>query len=141
MMNYTERLRLLAPRATLKVLQRLEGINEDLSQLAARMAGYGVCLLGVGVALSFPGATIQPLLTAAIIVAVIAGLALRGVADNFAAGVVIQTRQPIQLPRQPSSARPRCRGASLSSCVCGTIRTRPTITCSGTGGLGRRAAL
>src|SRR3954468_21203729 len=87
----------LARRATLTVLARLEGVSEDLRQLAARLAKYAVWLLGLGIGLTFLGAPIQPLLAAAVILAVVAVLALRGIADNFAAGVVIQTRRPVQL--------------------------------------------
>lgn len=84
-------------RATLSVLGRVNGVSESLRQFAARLAKYLVFMLGAGVALTFLGAEIQPLLTMAIIVAVVAALALRGVADNFASGVVLQTRRPITL--------------------------------------------
>jgi len=63
----------LARRGVVSVLGRVQGVSLDL------------------------GAPIQPILSAAIIVAVVAVLALRGVADNFAAGVVIQTGRPMQL--------------------------------------------
>ena len=39
----------------------------------------------------------QPVLTAVILLSVVATLALHGIADNFAAGVIIQTRRPIQI--------------------------------------------
>jgi small-conductance mechanosensitive channel len=54
-------------------------------------------LLGVGVAFAFLGASVQPLLVIAIIVAAITFLALRGISDNFAAGMILQTRQPIKV--------------------------------------------
>jgi small-conductance mechanosensitive channel len=75
----------------------VQGVSPDLRALAGRLTGYFVLLIGFGVALTFMGAPIQPMLSAAIIVAVIAALALRGVAENFAAGVIIQTRRPIQI--------------------------------------------
>lgn len=87
----------IAHRAVLGVLGRVSGVSENLRQFTARLAKYLVVMLGVGVALSFLGAEIQPLITAAIIVAVVAALALRGVAENFASGVVLQTRRPITL--------------------------------------------
>jgi small conductance mechanosensitive channel len=86
-----------ARRGVVGLLGRVQGISPDLQALAGRLTGYFVLLLGFGVALTFLGAPIQPMLSAAIIVAVVAALALRGVADNFAAGVVIQTRRPIQI--------------------------------------------
>ena len=87
----------LAGRAVVKLVSRLEGISDDLRSLAGRVTKYFFLLLGIGVALSILGAPIEPLLTAAVIVAVVVVLALRGIADNFAAGVVIQTRRPIHL--------------------------------------------
>lgn len=87
----------IARRAVIRVAGHLEGVSDDLRQLAGRIARYFVLLLGVGVALSILGAPIQPLLTAALLVGVVLVMALRGVADNFAAGVVIQTRRPIHL--------------------------------------------
>lgn len=87
----------LAGRGVRNLVGKLEGISDDLRSLAARVTKYFVLLLGVGVALSILGAPIEPLLTAAVIVSVVAVLAVRGIADNFAAGVVIQTRRPIHL--------------------------------------------
>ena len=87
----------LARRGVVSLLGRVQGISPDLRVLAGRLTGYFVLLIGFGVALTFMGAPIQPMLSAAIIVAVVAALALRGVAENFAAGVIIQTRRPIQL--------------------------------------------
>jgi small-conductance mechanosensitive channel len=87
----------IARRAVSNLLGRLGGISEDMRQLASRVTFYFILVIGVGVAMTFLGAGIQPVLTAAIIVAVIAGLALRGIADNFAAGVVLQSRRPIEI--------------------------------------------
>ena len=87
----------LARRGVRTVLGRVKGISEDQSQLAARVTFYFLLLIGVGVALTFVGAEIQPILTAGILIGVVAILALRGLAENFAAGIILQTRQPIQL--------------------------------------------
>jgi Flp pilus assembly secretin CpaC len=65
--------------------------------LLARIVGYLVIFLGVGIALSLVGAPIQPLLAAAIVVVAVLGLALHGIAENFAAGVLLQTRRPIHV--------------------------------------------
>ena len=48
-------------------------------------------------AFTFLGAQVQPILTASVLIGVVAILALRGVAENFAAGIILQTRRPIQL--------------------------------------------
>jgi small-conductance mechanosensitive channel len=84
-------------RTMIRLLGRVDGVSEDLRQSAGRIAKYFVWVIGLGVALGFLGAEVQPLLTAALVIAVVAALALRGVAENFAAGVVIQTGHPLQL--------------------------------------------
>lgn len=88
---------IFAKRGILLLLTRLRGISADLAALVARLVKYTVLLVAVGIALGFLGASVQPLITAAIIVAVVVALALRGIADNFAAGVVLQTRRPIKV--------------------------------------------
>jgi len=88
---------IFAKRGILLLLTRLRGISPDLAALVARLVKYAVLLVAAGIALGFLGASVQPLITAAIIVAVVVALALRGVADNFAAGVVLQTRRPIKV--------------------------------------------
>lgn len=85
-----------ARRAAEKIMLRVE-IPDDLRSVGVRITGYIVVFLGVGVALGFLGASIQPVLAVVILVAVVALLALRGIADNVAAGVVIQTRRPIRI--------------------------------------------
>ena len=86
-----------ANRGTLRLLSRVDGLSEPLRLFFARLAKYLVWLLGIGVALSFVGAQVQPFLTAALLVVVIVGIGLRGIAENFAAGLVIQTRRPIEI--------------------------------------------
>jgi small-conductance mechanosensitive channel len=85
-----------AARGTLTVLSRLRGISAATRQKIARVVRYAIVLLAVGIALTFLGAPVQPLLTAGLIVAVVLVLALRGISDNFAAGIVLQTRRPIE---------------------------------------------
>ena len=84
-------------KSTARVLTRLEGISDEMRAFIARIAGYVVIFLGVGVALALLGAAIQPLITVAIVFGVILALALRGIADNFASGIVLQTRRPIHI--------------------------------------------
>jgi small-conductance mechanosensitive channel len=86
-----------ARKATARVLAKLEGITPEMKALLARIVGYLVIFLGVGIALSLVGAPIQPLLAAAIVVVAVLGLALHGIAENFAAGVLLQTRRPIHV--------------------------------------------
>ena len=117
----------LARRGVRTVLGRVNGISEDLRQLAARVTFYFLLLIGVGVALTFVGAEIQPVLTAGILIAVVAVLALRGIAENFAAG--------------GSSCRPagRSRSATTSTCSntpasCARSTAGPSSSRRGTAG-------
>lgn len=86
-----------ASRATERVLRSVRGVSEDLCRLSARVVRIFLVILGLGIALVVLGAEIRPVLTAGLLVSVAAALALRGVADNFSAGIVLQARQPIHL--------------------------------------------
>ncbi|SDU78799.1 mechanosensitive ion channel family protein [Jiangella alkaliphila] len=85
-----------ARRGADRVLAQVN-VPDDWRDLGASVTGYVVIFLGVGVALGFLGASIQPVLAVVILVAAVAFLALRGIADNVAAGVIIQTRRPVRL--------------------------------------------
>ena len=87
----------IARRTVATLLARLRGLSPAATSLTGRAVYYAVLLLAVGVALSFLGAPVQPLLAAAVIVGVIAAIALRGISDNFASGIVLQTRRPIDI--------------------------------------------
>lgn len=87
----------LAARATRALLTRVSSITAAVANLTARIVKYAIILLAVGVALAFLGAPIQPILAGMLIVAIILALALRGIAENFAAGVVLQTRRPFRV--------------------------------------------
>lgn len=84
-------------RAVTKLTARVPGISVLMQNLTGRIAGYLVLFLGFGLALSILGAEIQPVLAVAIIVGIVLFLALRGIADNVAAGVLLQTRRPIEI--------------------------------------------
>jgi len=86
-----------AKKGATALVARARGITPEFAALAARLVKYFVVLLGVGVALSFLGAPLQPLLAGAIIVGVVVVIALRGISDNFAAGIVLQTRRPLKV--------------------------------------------
>lgn len=85
-----------ARRAVDRVFARVK-VPDDVRGLGGRFASYVVIFLGVGIALGLLGVSIQPVLAVVILLSVLAALALRGVADNVAAGVVIQTRQSVHL--------------------------------------------
>ncbi len=87
----------LARKGVLKLAARTPGISDSVSQLAARFTQYALLLVGIGVGLAFLGANVQPLLAMTVIAAIVLVLVLRGVADNFAAGVLIQSRQSVKI--------------------------------------------
>ena len=86
----------LAGRAVRNLTRHLGGIPPEIAVLAGRVVRYFVIVLGIGIALTTLGADMQPLLAATLVVAVAAALSLRGIAENFAAGVVLQTSRPIE---------------------------------------------
>ena len=85
-----------AGRAVRSITGRLEGIPPEIAVLSARIVRYFVIVLGIGMALTALGADMQPVLAATLVVGVAAALSLRGIAENFAAGVVLQTSRPIE---------------------------------------------
>lgn len=86
--------------AVLKLAARTPGISDSVAQLAARVTQYTLLLVGIGIGLAFLGANVQPLLAMTAIAVVVLILVLRGVADNFAAGVLIQSRQSVKIGEQ-----------------------------------------
>jgi small-conductance mechanosensitive channel len=82
--------------ATVRLFNRVKGVPPESARIVSNVVKYFVLLVGVGVALNFVGATVQPLTTAAIVAAVVAVLVLRGVAANFGAGLVLQTKGPFK---------------------------------------------
>ncbi len=84
-----------AKRGTLAVLAHVPNVTPTLALVGSRLAQYSVLLLGFGIALAILGANVQPLLAMTLVVVVVAVLVLRGVADNFAAGVLIQSRHTV----------------------------------------------
>ncbi|MHC9045038.1 mechanosensitive ion channel domain-containing protein [Microbacterium saperdae] len=86
-----------ARKGSLALLQRTPGISETVAHVVSRICGYALVLLGIGLAFAVLGANVQPLLAIVLLVAVVLALVLRGVADNFAAGLLIQARQPVKV--------------------------------------------
>jgi small-conductance mechanosensitive channel len=86
-----------ARRGVTALLGRMRGVTPTFATVAGRVVGYMIVLIAVGVALALMGANIQPLLAVVIVVGVVLVLVLRGVADNFAAGVLIQSRRTVSV--------------------------------------------
>ncbi len=87
----------LVRRITQAAVDRIGGLSVNTRSILVRAAKYLVLLLGIGVALTFLGAQLQPLITVALVVIAVVALSLRGVADNFGAGIILQTRHTIAL--------------------------------------------
>lgn len=104
-----------AARATLRVGHRVQGIRDDLALQASRVVRYFVIIMGIGVVLAILGAPVQPLIAAVLLIAAAAFLMLRGIADNFGAGLVIQTRHPVRLGDLIESCGHRGHVADLNS--------------------------
>lgn len=94
-----------ARRGTTALLRRTPGVPEPVGGAIARFVGYAVLLLGFGIALAMLGANVQPLLAVVVVLGVVAVLVLRGVADNFAAGVLLQARQTVRIGTRSRSRR------------------------------------
>jgi small conductance mechanosensitive channel len=80
-----------------RLLRNVDGLSLDAKQLICRVTALVVILLGIAVAISLIGGNSAPIVIILIIGAVILALALRGTAENFAAGIVLQTRGSIKV--------------------------------------------
>lgn len=90
----------VAKRGITALMYRIPNISPGLVRACARISQYAVLLLGFGLALAFLGANIQPLIAMVFLVGLVGVLVLRGVADNFASGVLIQARRPVIVGEQ-----------------------------------------
>jgi small conductance mechanosensitive channel len=86
----------LAKRLVERLLSRASGVTPGMIELTARLTRYGVILLSVGVAFALLGANMQPVLSMALIVGIVLALMLRGVAGDFAAGMLLQSRRTVR---------------------------------------------
>lgn len=104
-----------AGRAALRLGHRVQGVPDDLALQGARVTRYFVIVVGAGVVLAVLGAPIQPVLVAVLLVVAAAVLMARGIADNFGAGLVLQTRRPLRLGDLVKSCGYRGHVADLNS--------------------------
>ncbi|UBH05350.1 hypothetical protein K8P10_000861 [Leucobacter sp. Psy1] len=96
----------LARRGVRAIGERTPGITVEIATLAGRISQYAIMLVGFGIGLAFLGANVQPLLAVFLVVGAVLVLVLRGIADNFAAGVLLQTRKPIAVGDEIEFAGP-----------------------------------
>ena len=86
-----------ARRGVAAALSKWSGLGPGPTNLIARLVRYSILLLTIGIVLTVLGAPLQPVLAAVVIVGAVAFLALRGIAANFGAGLVIQARRPVRI--------------------------------------------
>jgi small-conductance mechanosensitive channel len=83
-------------RATTRAF-RLRGVaDEGTSHVAARLAGYAVTLVGLGIAVQTVGVELGTLFTAGAVFAVAVGFAVQNVGQNFVSGVILLTERAIK---------------------------------------------
>ena len=89
---------IVASRLVNRYLRRLAEQTDPSSattlRLTARLAIFGIMIFAIGAALGLLGFDVLPLLSMLAIIAVAAAITLRPLAENFAAGVTLQTRRP-----------------------------------------------
>lgn len=82
-----------------KLRTALDANNLDVSAsaLLARVAGWGIVLLGVVLALSIMGVDMVPVVMIVVVVVVLLALSGKSLIENWAAGLLLQARGPYQL--------------------------------------------
>jgi small-conductance mechanosensitive channel len=87
-----------AKRGMLRLLARVwPSVTSGTAMTVARIARYAILLITIGIVLTILGAPLQPVLAAALLVSAVAFLALRGLAANLGAGLVIQARHVVRV--------------------------------------------
>lgn len=86
----------LAQRTTTRAFRLRGAADEATSHVVARLAGYGVTLVGLGIAVQTVGVDLGALFTAGAVFAVALGFAVQNVGQNFVSGVILLTERAIK---------------------------------------------
>lgn len=86
----------LAQRGTVRAFTRHGATDPGTAGVAARLAGYVVGLLGLGVALQTMGINLGALVAAGTFFAVAIAFAMQNVAQNFVSGIILLTERTIK---------------------------------------------
>jgi small-conductance mechanosensitive channel len=78
-------------------LQAQENLQAHLPNLLARLAGWGVMLVGVLVALAVLGVDMAPVVLLLLLVGGVLAFSGKGLLENFAAGLMLQIRGPFRI--------------------------------------------
>lgn len=84
-------------RVVLRWLPEVDGVPEQVSLSLSRMAGYTVILIGVVYASSWVGVDTGPVFLVILVIGVVAFFSMKPLLENFAAGLILQTRSPFDI--------------------------------------------
>ena len=87
----------LTRQAVARLFGRVPGLRPTTGGVIARLAGYIVVVFGFVVAFSALGLSFGPVITLLLMIALIAVLIGRPMLADLGAGVVLQSRQPVQI--------------------------------------------
>jgi len=84
-------------RVILKRLPTVSTVPDHIALLLARTASYGIVFIAVVYALSLVGIDMGPVFILILLFLVIAFFSLKPLLENFAAGIILQTRSPFEI--------------------------------------------
>ncbi len=84
-------------KLVLRWLPEVDGVPEQVSLTLSRMAGYSVIVVGVVYAASWVGVDTGPIFLLILLIAVVAFFSMKPLLENFAAGLILQTRSPFDI--------------------------------------------
>lgn len=87
-----------------RALERIDGVGAPVTDAISKISGWFVILLAFVYALSLVGFDTAPIVLAMIVVGIILFLSGRTLAENFGAGLVLQTRAPFEMGDQIDSS-------------------------------------
>ena len=81
----------------LRWLPEVDGVPEQVSLTLSRIAGYAVIVIGVVYAASWVGVDTGPIFLVILLIAVVTFFSMKPLLENFAAGLILQTRSPFDI--------------------------------------------
>jgi small-conductance mechanosensitive channel len=84
-------------KLVLRWLPEVDGVPEQVSLTLSRMAGYGVIVIGLVYAASWVGVDTGPIFLLILLIGVVAFFSMKPMLENFAAGLILQTRTPFDI--------------------------------------------
>ncbi len=84
-------------RQLLRWLPDIQGVPEHVSVVLSKMGGYAVIVVGVVYAMSWVGVDTGPVFLLIVLIGVVAFFSMKPLLENFAAGLILQTRSPFDI--------------------------------------------